>query len=291
MSGAEVVREQTRTANEAGVEKSARFRMAAFYVVVTLLMAGVTVTFWKVNLFPFLAWLPDEFLNNFYASQLEFDHITSGDFSSHTIHYLAIAATHWSFIFGLALQFKNPLTKIAPMWQVTAGIAVVTLTYPFIEVSRIPPPIFGVIVFALIAGLLHPARIFRTPIRFRNKTMLLLAAVAAVPTVFMIVGQVGLQASGVDADPHWQGLHYSFMSEYGLVLLLVLALGASSLPGWRYSTWTGAFLTALLGVGFVSHPESASSRGTLWGLTMVVFSLVWLLLGERRHRSQGSSEA
>lgn len=261
------------------------WRRTVFYSIVTLLLAGVGVTFWKVNLFPILAWLPDDFLNSFYASQLDFDHITSGEFTPHTIHYLAIAATHWSFMIGLILQFKDPTSNVAPMWQVTGGIGIVTLTYPFIDASRVPPPIFAIIGLALVAGLLHPSNIFKRRAAPWNPTMAVLTIVAAIPTLMLIVNEVGLQASGVEADTHWQGLHYNFMGEYGMVLLLVLALGASSLPGWRYSVWTGAFLAALMGMGFIANPHMASSRGVAWGMAMVAFSVVWLFLGERRHRS------
>jgi hypothetical protein len=285
-----LVTKEARTSVSAGAPTRAPWIRLAFYTVVGFLLAGVVITFWKVNLFPVLAWAPDGFLETFYASQLEFDHITTGDFSSHRIHYLAIAATHWSLIFGLMLQFKRPMSKVAPMWQVTAGIAVVTLTYPFIDVSRIPPQVFGVIGMALVAGLLHPAVIFRFHPRPWDKTMLALVAIAAIPTVWMVVDQVGLQASGIEADPHWQGLHYNFMGEYGLVLLLVLALGAGSLPGWRYSVWTGTFLTVLMGAGFVTHPNAVSSQGALWGLVMIGFGLGWLVLGERRHRQSVTAD-
>lgn len=273
-----------RTNTPSTIERPSTWRRISFYFVVTVLLLGVTIVFWKVNLFPLLAWAPDEFLNSFYASQLEFDHITSGDFASHTIHYLAIAATHWSLIIGLALQFKRPVDNVAPMWQATGGMVVVTLTYPFIDISRIPPPVVLVIALTVVAGILHPANMFRTRPEPWNKPMLAMATAAAVPAVLMIVNQVGLQASGVAADPHWQGLHYNFMGEYGLVLLVVLALGASSLPGWRYSVWTGTFLGSLLGIGFLTHPNMTSSQGTIWGLAMVGFAIGWVLLGERRHK-------
>ncbi len=262
-----------------------RWQRNVFYAIVSVMLLGVALTFWKVNLFPILAWLPDDFLNELYASQLEFDHITSGHFAPHTIHYLAIAATHWSLMIGLGLQFKNPMSKVAPMWQVTGGMTVVALTYPFADISRIPPPVFAIIALAVVAGLLHPAKMFKTAPRFRDRTMLAMAIAAAIPIVVMIFDQLGLQASGVAADPHWQGLHYNFMGEYGLVLLLILALGASSLPGWRYSVWTGAFLSILMGTGFVVYPEMTSSQGVIWGLAMIGFGAVWLLLGERRRRS------
>lgn len=276
-----------------GVDESpnwGRWRRITFYSIILVLLLGVGVTFWKVNLFPILAWFPDEVLNEFYASQLHFDHITSGEFAPHTIHYLAIAATHWSFMIGLMLQFKDPMSRVAPMWQVTGGIGLVTVTYPFADISRIPPPVFAIIGLALVAGFLHPSNMFKRRPGPWDKKMSSLAVLAAIPTVLLIVSQVGLQASGVEADPHWQGLHYNFMGEYGIVLLLVLALGASSLPGWRYSVWTATFLSALLGVGFVTHPQSSSSQGSLWGLAMVGLAVVWLVLGEKRHRSIARAE-
>lgn len=267
-----------------------RWRRISFYSLISVLLFGVGITFWKVNLFPILAWFPDEFLNEFYATQLDFDHITSGGFAPHTIHYLAIAATHWSFMIGLILQFKNPMSRVAPMWQVTGGIGLVTVTYPAADITRIPPPVFAIIGLALLAGFLHPANIFKRRPGLWDPKMLRLAVLAAIPTVMLLVNQVGLQASGVEADPHWQGLHYNFMGEFGIVLLLVTTLGASSLPGWRYSVWTGAFLSALLGAGFVTHPQSSSSQGTLWGLAMIGFAMVWLIVGEKRHRSMPRSE-
>ncbi len=277
---------QTHTENSTTATESWRgWRRSVFYAIVTVLLVGVGIVFWKVNLFPILAWLPEEFLNDFYASQLEFDHITHGDFGPHVIHYLAISATHWSLMIGLALQYRNPLSKVAPMWQVTGGMTVVTLTYPFADVSRIPPPVFAIIALAVVAGLLHPARIFKTAPKFRDRPMWGLALAAAVPVVFMIVDQLGLQASGVEADPHWQGLHYNFMGEFGLIFLLVLTLGASSLPGWRYSVWTGTFLAALMGMGFVVYPDMSSSQGLLWGLALVGFAGLWITLGERRYRT------
>ena len=277
---------QTHTENLTTATESWRgWRRNVFYAIVTVLLVGVGIVFWKVNLFPILAWLPEEFLNGFYASQLEFDHITHGDFGPHVIHYLAISATHWSLMIGLALQYRNPLSKVAPMWQVTGGMTVVTLTYPFADVSRIPPPVFAIIALAVVAGLLHPGRIFRTAPRFPDKAMLGLGLAAAIPIVFLIVDQLGLQASGVDADPHWQGLHYNFMGEFGLVFLLVLALGASSLPGWRYSVWTGGFLAALMGMGFVVYPDMSSSQGLIWGLALVGFAALWVKLGQRRYRT------
>ena len=111
-------------------------------------------------------------------------------------------------------------------------------------------------------------------------------AVAAIPLIMLILDNIQLQASAVSADPHWQGLHYQFMAEYGLVLLLVLALGASSLPGQRYSAWCASFMIGLVGAGFLAFPDHASSEGAVWGITMIAFATAYTLIGERRHRKR-----
>ena len=121
-------------------------RKVAFYSVIAVMLVGINAAFWRVHLFPLLAWFPDDFLNRFYTPQLELDGISVGDFAQHRIHYLAISANHWgAVLIPLLLLFRNPITKVAPMWQVTGGLLVGTLTFPFGDVSRIPPPVFAVI--------------------------------------------------------------------------------------------------------------------------------------------------
>ena len=262
-------------------------RKVAFYSVIAVMLAGINVAFWRVNLFPLLAWFPDDFLNRFYAPQLELDGISVGDFAQHRIHYLAISANHWgSALIPLLLLLRNPIRKVAPMWQLTGGLLVGTLTYPFGDVSRIPPPVFAVIALALVAAIFHPANMFRTIPRLGDMSRAAMGAAAAIPLLMLVVDNVQLQASAVAGDPHWQGLHYQFMAEYGLVLLLLLALGASSLPGRRYSIWCASFMIGLVGAGFLAFPDHPSSEGAVWGIMMIAFAIIYTLIGERRHRKR-----
>jgi hypothetical protein len=272
---------ETTVCHTPDIPQWSALRRVGFYTIVLILLVGINVAFWRVNLFPLLAWFSDDFLNEFYASGLDFD----GPFAPHTVHFLAIATVQWSFMIGLLLQLRNPLNKVAPMWQVTGGLSVAALTWPFIEISHIPPPVFAIFIHALIAGLLHPAGIFRMRPRIGSKSMAVRWALAVAPLLVLFTRQLRLQANGVDADPHWQGLHYQFVAEYSLLLILVLGLGTSSLPGWRYSVWTGTILLGVLGTGFLTHPNQVSSQGESWGLAMIGFAAAWLVLGERRHRA------
>jgi hypothetical protein len=269
-------------------------RKVAFHSIVILLLVGMNVVFWKLHLFPFLAWLPEDVLERVYASQLEFDGV-EGAFAPHVIHYLALSATHVMVLFGLVLQLRQPWTKTAPIWQASVGLTISLLTLPFVVFSvgseAVPPPVLAVIALIIAALVLHPS----TPIRHRPKPadrlMTGLWVVALIPAAVLTVSQLQLELSGVPADPHWQGLHYHIMAEYGLHVILVGLLGATALTGWRYSAWTTSFMVGLLGVGFIVYPNHSGSQGSGWGIAMVIWAALYLVAAERRRRNRVAQHA
>jgi hypothetical protein len=262
-------------------------RKAAFHSIVILLVVAMTVAFWKLNFFPVLAWLPEDVLERLYASQLEFDKV-EGAFAPHIIHYLALSASHVMVLFGLALQLRRPWTKVAPIWQASGGLALSVLTLPFVIVSvgtePIPPAVLAVMALVIAAWVLHPSTPLRQLPTPADRLMTGLWAVALIPAAVLTVSQLRLELTGVAADPHWQGLHYNIMAEYGLHVILVGLLGASALHGWRYSAWTASFMIGLLGVGFIVYPDHAGSQGSAWGIAMVVWAALYLMAAETRHR-------
>ena len=266
-----------------------RTRRIAFYAVTAVPLASIGVLFWKVNLFWALAWLPGEFLERFYASQLEFDHV-GGPFVPHIVHYLALSASHVMVLVGLALQLTRPRTNVAAAWQGAGGLFLSVLTLPFVLVSvgpsQIPPPVLGVMAMVVAAALLHPANPVRKPPKLADQLMGGLWAIAAIPAVLLTISQIRLELNGVAADPHWQGLHYNIMGEFGLHVVLAGLLGASALSGWRYSAWTVSFMVALLGMSFIVYPELSGSQGPGWGVAMIAWAVFYLTAGETRHRRQ-----
>jgi len=243
-----------------------RSRRIAFYAAIALPLVSIGFLFWKVNLFWILAWLPGDFLEGFYASQLEFDHVV-GPFVPHIIHYLALSASHVMVLVGLALQLMPPRTNVAAVWQGAGGLFLSVLTLPFVLVSvgpsHLPLPVLVVIALVVVAALLHPANPVRKPPRPADQIMTGLWAIAAIPAVLM--------------------------AEFGLYVLLAGLLGASALSGWRYSAWTASFMVALLGLGFMVYPDLPGSQGTGWGVAMIVWAALYLTAGEVRHRREDVS--
>jgi hypothetical protein len=281
------------TISDTGVEGKPSWgtgRRAAFYSIVILILVGINVVFWKVNLFPVLAWLPEDVLERLYASQLEFDNV-EGAFAPHVIHYLALSASHVMVIFGLALQLRRPWTKTAPIWQASGGLTLSVLTIPFVILSvgseAVPPAILAVIALVIAAAVLHPSTTIRHLPTPADRLMTGLWAVALIPAAVLTVAQLQLELAGVAADPHWQGLHYNFMAEYGLHVILVGLLGASALSGWRYSAWSASFMVGLLGAGFIVYPDYPGSQGPAWGIAMIAWAALYLIAAETRHRRNG----
>jgi hypothetical protein len=139
------------------------------------------------------------------------------------------------------------------------------------------------------AALLHPGNPVRKPPKPADPLMTGLWAIAAIPAALLTIAQVRLELNGVAADPHWQGLHYNWMAEYGVHIVLVGPLGASALSGWRYSAWSASFMVALLGVRFIVYPDLTGSQGTGWGVAMIIWAVLSFTAGELRHQRQDVS--
>jgi hypothetical protein len=268
-----------------------RIRSVTFYCVIALLLVSVGVVFWKVNLFWILAWLPEGFLERVYASQLEFD-MVPGPFAPHVVHYLALSASHVMVLVGLVAQLRRPWAKVAPIWQAAGALMVSVLTLPFVLVSvgpsHIPLPVLAAIALVVSAALLHPGNPLRNPPRPADRLMSGLWAIAALPAILLTVSQFQSELTGSPADPHWQGLHYNIMAEFGLHVVLVGLLGASALTGWRLSAWSVSFMVALLGVGFVVYPHLSGSYGPTWGVAMIGWAVLFVAAGEARNRRQST---
>ncbi len=263
----------------------ARVRKVAFYAVVGLLVLAIAIQWWVIAT-PLLVWFPDDFVNHFFASRVN-------DFAIHRIHRLATALTHVIVLVGLVVQFRRPRAKEAAMWQVSAffvmAIVLNLIIGPTLE--QVPPPIWIIIGLGVVAGVLHPTSpILRLP-KVISTRLLVLTVVLAAPLMFYVLDQVGLQANGVAADPHWEGSHYQFAAELGLHLILLAIVASSVFNGRRITAWMAGLAAAVMGTASVMFPDQTSSLGIGWGLALVLWGIAFIVTSESENRTSGPPDA
>jgi hypothetical protein len=270
-------------------------RKLGFYVVLGLLVLGLTIQWW-VMVTPALVWFPDDFVNDFFSSRVD-------EFAIHRIHRLALALSHVIVLVGLAVQFCRPEEREAPMWQASAffGMAIVVNLIVGPTAEQVPPPLWIIFGLGLLAGVLHPTSpLLRIP-RPTDLRLLALVGVLAVPMMFYVVDQVGLQISGVDADPHWAGSHYQFAGEFGIHLILLGLISTADFTGRRITAWIAGMSALLMGAASVVFADQVSSLGPAWGAALAAWGVVFILTsmaatpadeGEHRvrHRSPSRRE-
>lgn len=260
------------------VSEMNRLRRVAFYAVVGLLVLGIAVQWWVIAT-PALVWFPDRFVNDVFASRVD-------DFAIHRIHRLATGLTHLIVLVGLAVQFRRPRVKEAAMWQVSAFFVMAIILNLIIGPTseQMPLPIWIIIGLGVLAGVLHPTSpILRFP-KVASTRLLVLTVAMAVPMLFHIFDHVGLQASGVATDPHWEGSHYQFVAELGLHLILLGIVSSSTFTGRRVTMWMTGLAAAVMGSAWAVFPDQTSSLGIGWGLPLALWGLVFIAIGEFESR-------
>lgn len=250
-------------------------RRIAFYVVAGLLVLALAIQWWVV-LTPVVVWFPDGFVNDFFSSRVD-------DLAIHRIHRLALALSHVVVLIGLAIQFRRPETKEAPMWQASGffGAAIVLNLVIGPAFEQVPPPLWIVFGLGVLAGVLHPTSpLLRVP-KPTDRRLLALTAVVAVPMVFYVLDQVGLQISGVEADSHWASSHYQFAGEFGIHLILLGLVSSTALTGRRVTVWMAGLSALLMGAASVAFPDQTSSLGIALGAALAAWGLLFIITSER----------
>jgi uncharacterized membrane protein YhaH (DUF805 family) len=172
------------------------------------------------------------------------------------------------------------------MWQASGSIAVSIVLLLLIRppLETVPTFVYVVLVMVVLLGFIHPGSALLQVPRPHDRPMTLLWLLAAVPALIYSFDQIGLQTSGVAADPHWANLHYQMVAEYGIHLTLVALLGATALGGWRITAWWAASMAALMGAAFIVYPNATSSGGAGWGVLLVAWAIAYAIATERRAR-------
>lgn len=206
-----------------------------------------------------------------------------GQHPSHAIHMLMVALLHWAIIAAVLAQLSRPERRVGSAWTyLILGFVTLTIALTMAELPPEAVPILiGVLIFSVIAFVVHPAPVrakFATVAR-PSRVLGLLLIVAAVPLILFALDNFALQAASGPGDEHWEFGHWTFMGIYPIVTLLIGAVAASKVSGWRLPGWIAGAMVALHGLGSLVLP-GASALGTVWAIAAIVWGVGFIVAVE-----------
>jgi hypothetical protein len=111
----------------------------------------------------------------------------------------------------------------------------------------------------------------------RRLSILILAAIGAIPIVWYGVGQALIQRNTFppSADPH-HNAHWWAMSALAFAGILVLSGAGLGLRGWRVGATAVGLSGVAFGVASLVAPEAASAVTLLWSIASILWGLAIL---------------
>ncbi len=111
--------------------------------------------------------------------------------------------------------------------------------------------------------------------------LLLVVTASAVPWGRYALDMVVAAREGRDPVDVTSGFdHWSMQAALGFSVLVVAALAALYLPGWRVPAWTAGTAASALGAFSMGYPSHAGSLGSDWGAAAAVWGLLVIALAE-----------
>jgi hypothetical protein len=198
----------------------------------------------------------------------------SAEIPTHNVHSLMLALTMWVIIFGVAVQVHRPERRIGSAY--VYAIAGVVVLGSMLALGAVPaeavPILAGAAAFSVAAFLAHPSPLaakFRS-IGSPNALLAALLGVAVIPLLAFSVDSFATHLASGPGDEHYEFGHWAFMGIYPIVAILVGAVSAVKVSGWRLAGWVAAILVASHGLVSLVAP-AASALGTLWS----VLAIAW----------------
>lgn len=261
---------------DADAAKPSRVRLIVFWVVAVvflfLLLGDILQTRAWYMLVPFTIW----------GGWGE-----AGNYMHHSVHMVTVAVLHWAIIAAVAAQLVRPQQRIGAAWSylilagVTLAIALVVAELP----PEAVPILIGVLVFAIIAFVVHPSAMSAkiTPVDKQSPLLWALVAVAAIPLLVFAADQFAINAASGPGDEHWEFGHWTFMGIYPIVTILLGAVSALKFSGWRLPGWLAGIMVLFHALTSLIVP-AASALSTLWAILALLWAIVFIGAIEREAR-------
>ncbi|MEX0868441.1 MAG: hypothetical protein WD011_02100 [Nitriliruptoraceae bacterium] len=203
-----------------------------------------------------------------------------GAYPSHAIHMLMVALIHWAVIAAVVAQVVRPQQRIGAAWSyvilgvVTLGIALAYANLP----PEAVPILSGVLVFSLLAFIVHPSPMrakFRS-VAPPSRVLLALVVAAAVPLAMFAIDSFGTQLASGPGDEHFDFGHWTFMGIYPIVTVLIGLVAAFKVSGWRLPGWIAGVFILAHGLGSLLV-TAASALRTVWAIAAVVWGVGFII--------------
>lgn len=200
--------------------------------------------------------------------------------SIHLVGGLALFAIGGSGLIALFAKPEHGGTAL----QVAAVMTGILITTPIVgdpdNVGGMAGPIDPLFVILALPGLV--AAMLAKPWRDvrasrRRLSILMLAAIGAIPIVWYGVGQALMQRNTFppSADPH-HNAHWWAMSALAIAGILVLSGAGLGLRGWRVGATAVGLSGVAFGVASLVAPEAASAVSLVWSIASILWGLAIL---------------
>lgn len=230
-----------------------------------------------------ILWLPDDTVLSI------IDDLDPGDLV-HRVHEYAVVILAWGLFTGVALQVHRPRRNVAPMLQaltVPVAVFLFDLATGIFTLEDTLPLLLPVVVVAA----LHPAARRLLHFGSLDRSMLALAAVAAVAWTPFAISQARMQVRNLPGDVHLENGHWAFMASFAVVLVVWALIGASALSGWRVTAWAAGIAPALYGAHSLAFSDLASAASPMWAVAAIAWGAAYIVAAELRARSRSATGA
>lgn len=204
---------------------------------------------------------------------------SSGEDEIHAVHGIG-----WGVLAGLLLAVGLAAHAIAPrlvapLQLAAAAVLALVVATALGDAGGLPQAAPFVLALGLLV-FLSPARSAFADLAPRNRVLLAIAVVAAVPLLVYAWDQAGLSRSAAPTDPHVaEEDHYGSMAGMGIALFLGGVVAAAQRPGWRVALWCAGLGAVLFGLASLIL-GSAGAVTAVWGVVAVVGGIAFIVVGE-----------
>jgi hypothetical protein len=144
------------------------------------------------------------------------------------------------------------------------------------ELPEVAPFVLGLALLVFLS----PARSAFADLAPRNKVLLGITLVAAVPLLYYAWDQAALARSAAPTDPHVaEENHYGSMAAMAIGLILGGIVAAAQRPGWRVALWCAGIGAVLFGLASLIL-GTAGAVPAVWGVIAVVTGAAFVVVGE-----------